>query len=231
MRVLLLAAGLGTRLRPLTDSIPKCLVPIGGKPLLQIWLERLSEAGFGPFLINTHYLHEQVEAFIEKSQFKDQVTLVYEPELLGTAGTLIKNVDFFRGEDGMVLHADNFTLADLMKFKVAHLTRPKNCHMTLMTFSVDDPIMYGIVTKNKNNVMTGFYEKSSANRGNVANSAVYIFSADSIRSLLSQAAPPKDLTKDYVSRQIGAAYAWHTNDIFVDIGTIRTYKMAETFKN
>jgi len=49
MRALLLAAGLGTRLRPITVTVPKCLVPIGGKPLLQIWLERLTEAGFGPF--------------------------------------------------------------------------------------------------------------------------------------------------------------------------------------
>mgnify|MGYP003956646267 CR=1 FL=1 len=65
MRAMLLAAGLGTRLQPITDKIPKCLVPIKGKPLLQIWLERLAQVGIGPFLINTHYLAEQVEAFIE----------------------------------------------------------------------------------------------------------------------------------------------------------------------
>ena len=52
MRAMLLAAGLGTRLQPITDTIPKCLVPINGKPLLQIWLERLTKAGIGPFLIN-----------------------------------------------------------------------------------------------------------------------------------------------------------------------------------
>ena len=63
MRAILLAAGYGTRLRPLTNKIPKCLVSIKGKPLLQIWLEQLTAAGIGPFLINTHYLADQVVDF------------------------------------------------------------------------------------------------------------------------------------------------------------------------
>ena len=93
MRALLLAAGLGTRLRPITDTIPKCLVPINGAPLLQIWLERLTEAGIGPFLINTHYLEEQVKTFLEESAFLERAKLIHENYLLGTAGTLIENLD------------------------------------------------------------------------------------------------------------------------------------------
>lgn len=100
MKAILLAAGFGTRLRPLTNAIPKCLVPIKGKPLLQIWIERLTGSGIGPFLINTHYLAEQVNALIGSSPFKDKVTLVHENKLLGTAGTLIDNLDFFPGETG-----------------------------------------------------------------------------------------------------------------------------------
>jgi mannose-1-phosphate guanylyltransferase len=107
MRAILLAAGLGTRLRPLTGQIPMCLVPIKGKPLLERWLESLTKAGVGPFLINTHYLAAQVEEFIESSSYKDQVTLVHEHMLRGTAGTLIANLDFFQGEDGFLIHADN----------------------------------------------------------------------------------------------------------------------------
>ena len=94
MRALLLAAGLGTRLKPITNNIPKCLVPIGGKPLLQIWLEKLEKAGVKKFLINTHYLHEQVESFIFKSRFKNSVELYWEKKLKGTAGTLFNNIDF-----------------------------------------------------------------------------------------------------------------------------------------
>ena len=64
MKTILLAAGFGKRLMPLTKDIPKCLVPIKGVPLLDIWLTRLVEFNLGPFLVNTHYLSSQVEAFI-----------------------------------------------------------------------------------------------------------------------------------------------------------------------
>jgi|SaaInlStandDraft_4_1057021.scaffolds.fasta_scaffold07537_3 mannose-1-phosphate guanylyltransferase len=75
MKALLLAAGLGTRLKPITNTIPKCLVPINGKPLL----ENLSAIGIDEFLINTFYLSEQVEKFVNSSKYK--VTLVREDEL------------------------------------------------------------------------------------------------------------------------------------------------------
>jgi len=79
MNAILLAAGFGTRLRPMTNTIPKCLVPIKGKPLLQIWLERLTAAEIGSFLINTHYLPEQVEQFISASPLKNKAKLFHEP--------------------------------------------------------------------------------------------------------------------------------------------------------
>ena len=76
MKVILLAAGLGTRLRPLTNSIPKCLVPIKGKPLLEIWLENLFQIGCRSFLINTHYMAEKVEDFLSKSLYQEKCKLV-----------------------------------------------------------------------------------------------------------------------------------------------------------
>ena len=124
MRALLLAAGLGTRLRPLTDTMPKCLVPIHGKPLLGIWLERLSNAGVGPFLVNTHYLSDQVRNFLANNVCVDQISVVEEAELLGTAGTLRANLTFFAGEDGMLIHADNYCLANFDDFLRAHQNRP-----------------------------------------------------------------------------------------------------------
>ena len=92
-KALLLAGGMGTRLKPLTDSIPKCLVPIGGKPLLAYWLESLSKAGVERILINTHYLSEQVIAFCKQSQYSQLLDLVHESALLGTAGTIRANRD------------------------------------------------------------------------------------------------------------------------------------------
>ena len=73
MKALLLSAGLGTRLRPITNYVPKCLVPINGKPLLEYWLDNLSKAGIKEFLINISYLSEQVKQFVEKSIYKDKL--------------------------------------------------------------------------------------------------------------------------------------------------------------
>jgi mannose-1-phosphate guanylyltransferase len=80
VRALLLAAGFGTRLRPLTDTLPKCLMPIKGQALLGIWLERLHRAKIGPLLINTHYLSGVVESFIAASPYRSDVTLKHETE-------------------------------------------------------------------------------------------------------------------------------------------------------
>ena len=82
MKAILLAAGFGTRLRPLTNNIPKCLVPIKGKALLEIWLDKLSDVGVKDFLINTHYLPEKVESFIiHVSIYGDIPTTIYVQRL------------------------------------------------------------------------------------------------------------------------------------------------------
>jgi mannose-1-phosphate guanylyltransferase len=221
---MLLAAGLGTRLRPLTDTIPKCLVPIKGKPLLQIWLERLTEAGIGPFLINTHYLAEQVVAFIELSPFLDQVILVHEPQLLGTAGTLIQNLDFFQGEDGLLIHADNYCLADLREFIQAHKERPSQCLMTMMTFRTDDPSSCGIVELDDRGVVIGFHEKVAEPPGHLANSAIYILSKEMVELIKSGLTASLDFSKEVIPRLVKRIYTYETNEPFADIGSIASYE-------
>ena len=97
LRALLLAAGLGTRLRPITTYTPKCLVPIGGEPLLGRWLRKLEAVGCDSVLVNTHYLADQVDAFLQNWHSSTMsVQASYEPQLLGTAGTLLANQQFFQ---------------------------------------------------------------------------------------------------------------------------------------
>lgn len=96
MKSLLLAAGLGTRLRPFTDVWPKCLMPIGQKPLLEIWLESMQKVGIDQVLVNLHYHAEAVQAFLQRTFFSSWVNSVYEEQLLGTAGTLRENAAFLR---------------------------------------------------------------------------------------------------------------------------------------
>ena len=194
MRAILLAAGFGTRLRPLTDTTPKCLVPIKGTPLLGIWLQRLSQAGIGPFLVNTSYLADLVENFFEASSYREQVTLVHERELLGTAGTLIENLDFFRGEDGLLIHADNYCLADFSAFKHAHLNRPRGCMMTMMTFRTEQPELSGIIEINDQGIVISFKEKDALAIGNLANGAIYMLSPEALNLIKINYAEAKEFS-------------------------------------
>ncbi len=230
MRALLLAAGLGTRLRPITDATPKCLVPIGNKPLLQIWLERLTAAGIEPLLINTHYLADQVEAFVEGSPFRKKIKLVHERHLLGTAGTLIENLDFFQGEDGLLIHADNYCLADFAAFKRAHLNRPLGCVMTMMTFRTDDPSSCGIVELDESGVVIGFYEKVEHPSGNLANGAVYILSAELLGKMASDLRYVKDFSTEVLHRFKGQIFSHEISDVFLDVGTPDNYEKANNLR-
>jgi len=226
MRALLLAAGLGTRLRPLTLTLPKCLMPVRGQALLGIWLERLQRAGIGPFLINTHYLSGLVEAFVESSPYRDNVTLVHEPELIGTAGTLLRNLGYFHGEDAMLIHADNYCLADLPAFVRAHDNRPAECVMTMMTFRAAKPELCGIVERDDRGVVTAFHEKIEHPPGDIANGGVYILSSELLTQLDADFRHATDFSTQVIPRLVGRIHSYHTSDIFIDIGTPESYAAA-----
>ena len=157
MRALVLAAGLGTRLRPLTDHLPKCLVPIHGKPLLSYWLDRLLSGDIERVLINTHYLPDAVTRFVAQSAWRDRITLVHEDVLLGTGGTLLQNSDFFSSDPFIVAHADNLTQFDLAAFMNRHARRPAGVEMTMMTFETDAPQTCGIVEEDERGIVVGFH--------------------------------------------------------------------------
>lgn len=223
-RAILLAAGLGTRLRPLTYSIPKCLVPINGQPLLDIWLETLTRASIGPFLINTHYLARQVEAYVRASPYRQQVTLVHESKLLGTAGTLIANLGFFEDEDGMLIHADNYCMADFRAFVQAHHQRPPDCLMTMMTFRTDDPVSCGIVELDDLGVVKRFHEKVHSPPGNLANGAIYLLSRNLIRLLAAEFSQARDFSTEVLYPLVGRIHTYETDRLHADVGTQRVYE-------
>lgn len=226
-RAILLAAGLGTRLRPLTNTVPKCLVSINGKPLLESWLGALANASIGPFLVNTHYLVEQVEAYVQKSRYRKQITLVNEPELLGTAGTLIANLDFFKGEDGLLIHADNYCLADFSAFARAHNQRPSGCLMTMMTFRSNDPSSCGIVELDERGVVIKFHEKVKSPPSNLANGAIYFLSKELLRIVGLEMCTAKDFSTEVLPYFLGRIYTYQTYETFVDIGTPETYRRVQ----
>lgn len=230
MRALILAAGYGKRLRPLTNRIPKCLIKIGKKPLLLIWLEKLEAQGVKHFLINTHYKSEKVKRFIKKTKFSKKVKLVYEKKILGTGGTLYKNLDFFKKEDGIVLHCDNYSSFSIKSFLQKHSKRPKNTLISILTFKTNKPRSSGIIKKNKKNIVENIYEKKPKYYGNLANGAFYIFTKKFLKNLYKQKQKPKDIVKDILTKNLGKIYAIYTDSFFIDVGDIKSLKIARKFQ-
>ena len=228
MRAILLAAGFGTRLRPLTNQIPKCLVTIKGRPLLGIWLDKLSEVGVESILVNTHHLADKVEAYVASGNYKGSVVVVNEPILLGTAGTLIANLPFFENEDGFLVHADNYIREDLWRFVAAHKMRSPGCVITMLTFRSDNPSACGIVEVDERGVVIRFHEKVLSPPGNLANGAVYILSPELIARLALDWVAPTDFSVDILPTLLGRIQTYETTGLFIDIGTPSAYASANT---
>lgn len=220
LRAMLLAAGLGTRLRPITLSTPKCLVDVAGKPLLEHWLDKLEMAGCEEVLINTHYLADQVEIFVQKRKKSDMmIGTVYEPELLGTAGTLIANRDFFDGATGLLIHADNVMVEDLNGFLKAHATRANDGMLSMLTFNTDTPESCGIVKTDARGVVREFHEKMHNPPGNIANGALYAFDKAFVEHVAEMEPSPTDFSIDVIPLMMGMIQTYHTSDPYLDIGT------------
>ena len=230
MNALLLEAGFGSRLRPFTDHTPKCLAPIAGKPLLGYWLDSLAYAGVESVLVNVHYLADQVREFVLSRPDHNQINLVEERSLLGTAGTVKQNCDFFSGEQGLVIHADNFCTGNLATFVNKHKNRPPGTELTMMTFTTEEPSTCGILETDEKGVVHGFHEKVENPPGNVANAAIYIFE-QSVIQFISSSSPGElvDLSRDVIPRFLGRIYATPADGIVIDIGTPANLARAQSY--
>ncbi len=227
MKALLLAAGFGTRLRPLTNSVPKCLVSIAGEPLLGIWLRRLNAAGVEGFLVNTHYLSDQVFAYLDAHPLRERITVVHEPLLRGTAGTLIANIDYFAGTDGLLIHADNWCLADLSAFIAAHHARQTRCALTMLGFRTDTPSNCGILEIDDDGVVAGFHEKVADPPGNLANGAVYLLSPEFLVEMRTRFRESTDFSTQVLPHFVNRIQVYETSAPFLDIGAPTSYARAQ----
>lgn len=227
MKALLLAAGLGTRLRPLTNQIPKCLVKINGKPLLSLWLDLLFSNNVERVLINTHHLPESIERFIEESPWRTCIDLVHETQLLGTGGTLLANGQYFSDAPFIVAHADNLTRFDFQVFVDTHLNRAPGTEMTMMTFKTDVPHSCGIVELNTAGVVKKFHEKVSNPPSNHANAAVYIFEPSILDFLKLLNKDIIDISVDVIPAYLGRIQTFYNDNYHRDIGTLESLAIAE----
>lgn len=219
MRALLLAAGLGTRLRPITDTIPKCLVPIHGTPLLEIWLARVFGAEIDRVVINLHYLPEPVRALVDASPWRSRIHLFDEPVLLGTGGTVRAARDLLGDGPVLVIHADNLSAIDLVSFKAAHLRRPQGTVMTMALFETDAPKTCGIVETNEDGVVTAMHEKVEDPPGTLANAAVYILEPEVLSWLAGVPGEQVDISTQLIPEFLGRIYTYQVAGYHRDIGS------------
>ncbi len=130
---MILAAGLGTRLRPLTNFKPKALVEVGGTPLLELTIRRLIKFGYNDIIVNVHHFADQIEQFLKaQNNFGINITISDEREqLLETGGGLLKAKTFFKDQPFLLCNADILTNIDLKKMHAQHLE--ENALVTLAT--------------------------------------------------------------------------------------------------
>jgi len=231
LKAFLLAAGRGERLRPLTDITPKCLLPINGKPLLQIWLEHLAHSGIDEVLINTHWLHEKVHDFVEKwsaGRSGMKISLYYEPKLLGSAGTILAHRQWAGMGHFFIIYADNLTNFDLQKMLSFH--RENRQPLTIRIYKGADPKRAGIVCLDKNDIVIDFEEKPLKPKSDLGAGGIYIADHRIFAYYPRQAGAGRsgalDLSYHVLPKMTGKMKAYASDEFSMDIGTPDSYAKA-----
>jgi mannose-1-phosphate guanylyltransferase len=227
MRALLLSAGLGTRLRPLTEFLPKCLVPINGRPLLDFWIDSLVSQGIDEILINTHYHADLVADYLKRSSWHGRVDLVHERKLLGTGGTLLANHDFFGEQPVLLAHAVNLTRFDCQDFLRAHHARPAKAALTMMLFCTPSPSTCGIVELDGDGIVQAFHEKVPDPPGNLANAAVYILGPEVISYMATLGKEEIDFSTEVIPHFLGRIFTFDKVEYHRDIGNVQSWSEAQ----
>jgi mannose-1-phosphate guanylyltransferase len=225
MKAMLLAGGRGERLRPLTDSLPKCLVPIAGEPLLGIWLDLCARHGVDDVLVNVSQHGALVRQFLSRHRGLPQVTLIEEEAPRGNAGTVRAHRDFLNGDDSFfVLYSDNLTtanLGDLWRFHQTHRDL-----VTMGVFRTAYPHLAGIVTVDGERRILDFVEKPVAPTSDLANAGIYVLRQEVLERIPEGGIV--DFAHDVFPRCRGAMRAFEIHDYLLDIGHPAALARAQT---
>jgi mannose-1-phosphate guanylyltransferase len=175
---MVMAAGLGTRLRPLTYEVPKPMVPVANRPVMELILRLLAREGMGEVVSNLHWFPETIESrFGDGSALGIELSYIREPVLTGTAGGVRAARDFLIAEGGAfcVLAGDALTDIDLGALVEAH--RRNGGVATLATKRVSNVSEYGVVVTDSDGRVSGFQEKPEASEAlsDLANCMIYVF--------------------------------------------------------
>ncbi|HET7574428.1 MAG TPA: NDP-sugar synthase [Solirubrobacterales bacterium] len=178
MRAMILAAGLGTRLRPVTYALPKPMVPVLNRPVMEHSVRLLARHGFGEAISNLHWFPETIEShFGDGSEFGIELTYSHEEQLLGTAGG-VRNAAGFLGDSFLVVAGDALTDLDFAAMREFHESHDGIA--TMATKRVADTDQYGVVIAGEDGRIQGFQEKPDPAEAlsDLANTCIYMFRAE-----------------------------------------------------
>lgn len=227
MKAMIMAAGVGSRLMPLTSEIPKPMIPVANRPLMAGIVELLREHGFNDIIANLHYHADVIEDYFgDGSRFKVSLQYSREEELMGTAGG-VKKCAWFLDQTFVVMSGDALTDIDLTALLEEH--RKKGALATIAIKKVDDVERFGIVIADEEGRIRSFQEKPKREEAlsNYANTGIYIFEPEIFDYI------PPDEFYDFGKQvfphlvKIGAPfYAALTDAYWCDVGNIHTYHQA-----
>jgi mannose-1-phosphate guanylyltransferase len=224
MKAFLLAGGLGTRLRPLTDTTPKCLLPIRGTPILQIWFTLCRQFGIEEVLINLHSHGDVVRKFVEEHADGLRIRLFEESTLFGSAGTILANRDWVRKENSFwVFYADVLTTTNLTQILDFHNSHGRIA--TIGTYEVPNPSRCGIVQVDNGGIVRDFVEKPKVPISNLAFSGLMLATAALLDEIPDTS--PVDLGFHVLPKLVGRMAAYRILDFLIDVGTLETYQTAQ----
>lgn len=224
--MIVLAGGLGTRLRPVVENQPKVLAEVGGHPFLRYLLNQLAEWQIQEVVLCTGHLGEQIEARF--GQNHDGLRLIYSRESapLGTAGALRLALPLIRSDTALVLNGDSYCVADFAALWRWHCSR--QAIATLLLINNPDTRRFGSVQLTPDGRILRFEEKRESSEPGLINAGVYLIARDLLRSIPT--ARLVSLEREMFPAWIGGNfYGYLATGPFLDIGTPESYAAAEVF--
>jgi NDP-mannose synthase len=221
MKAIIMAGGLGERLRPLTHVIPKPLLPVGEKSVLEITIQKLKEHGFDEIILATSYKSDLFESYFgDGSKFGVKIHYSREKEKLGTAGPL-KLVQDKLTEPFLVINGD--VLTDLNFTNLANFHKENNAELTLVTKEIELPLRYGVVNS-ENNQVKSLEEKP--NIKSYINAGIYFISPSVIKEMSHGHKLMTDLIRELMDNN-KKVMSYSLDGYWLDIGHMEDYEKAQ----
>lgn len=224
MQAIILAGGLGTRLRSVVNDLPKCMAPVAGKPFLHYVIQHLLGQGVDQFIFSLGYLSESIEAFLAEDYPLLNYQLSIEEEPLGTGGAIQLAAKKATEKNVLILNGDTLFAIDAKQLFDAHINKLADCTLSLKPMKNFD--RYGVVELDNKNAVVSFKEKQFYAEGCI-NGGVY---ALNITEFLQEGLPEKfSFEKDYLEKKAGQSLLFGVvqDQYFIDIGIPEDYERAQ----